>query len=358
MHAFQNAEETDFSHKNVLVRVDFNVELDNKQEALEQFKLEAPKRLLKRLQSFPGIRIALCSHYGRPAGVDESCSLGRVLPSAEQALGVKLCLVSDCIGPEVGEALESQEEGEILLLENVRFHEGETTDDSEFAAQLAMYFDAYINEAFSVCHRSQASVSAITEQLPSFAGPRLIEEVEVLDRIRTEPDRPAIAIIGGAKIETKLPLIREFERMYDVVLVGGRVANEAIDQGIEFSEKVLLPRDFQGNGERLDIGPMTMAMFTSVIRKAKTIVWNGPLGKFEEKPYDEGTNAVLHAISESDGQVVIGGGESLAVLEHKGLIKSIGFVCTGGGAMLEYMSGQELPGLAVLEHSSVGRGNS
>lgn len=349
MHAFPNAMDEDFSGKKVLVRVDFNVELDHKEEVLEQFKIEAPKRLLEHLRSFPGVRIALVSHYGRPKGADPALSLGRVLPSAERALGVKLRLVSDCVGPAVAEALESQEEGEILLFENVRFHEGETSDDPEFAAQLAAPFDVYINEAFSVCHRAQASVSAIAGRIPTYAGPRLVEEVAMLNQIRTEPARPAIAIIGGAKIGTKLPLIREFERLYDAVLVGGKVANEAADQGVEFSEKVLTPKDFQGGDDRLDIGPMTTAMFIEIIKRARTIVWNGPLGKFEEKPYDAGTNAILHAISESSGQVVIGGGESLAVVERQDLIHKVGFVCTGGGAMLEYMSGKELPGLVALD---------
>lgn len=353
MHAFPNAMDEDFSGKKVLVRVDFNVELDNKDEALEQFKLEAPKQVLDHILSFPDVRVALLSHFGRPeGGSDESLSLKRVLPTIKRILGREVRFVSDCVGDSVREALDEAGEGEILLLENVRFHDGEAADDADFAAQLAAPFDVYVNEAFSVCHRRQASVSAIAGRIPTYAGPRLIDEVAMLDRIRTEPARPAVAIIGGAKIETKLPLIREFERIYDAVLVGGKVANEAIDQKIEFSEKVLLPKDFQGNGERLDIGSMTMAMFISVIQRAKTIVWNGPLGKFEEKPYDEGTNAILHAILESEGQVVIGGGESLAVLEHRGLIKKIGFVCTGGGAMLQYMGGQELPGLVALKRST------
>ncbi len=351
MHVFPSIEGVDFSGKRVLVRVDFNVELDNKQEALEQFKLDAPRSLLDRLSAFPDVRVALCSHYGRPEGTDPSLSLSRVLPSAERALGRKLRFVPECVGGPVVAALDEMREGEMLLLENVRFHGGEELDDGTFAAELSAPFDAYINEAFSVCHRAQASVSAIAGMIPTYAGPRLIEEVVMLDRIRTEPAHPAIAIIGGAKIETKLPLIREFERIYDAVLVGGRVANEAIDQGVEFSEKVLLPRDFQGGETRLDIGPMTTAMFIEIVRHAKTIVWNGPLGKFEEKPYDAGTDAILHAISESDGQVVIGGGESLAILEHQGFIHKVGFVCTGGGAMLEYMSGKELPGLVALERA-------
>lgn len=353
MQNFLNAEDVDFSGKRVLIRVDFNVELDHKEQALEQFKIEAPKRVIDHVLSFPGVRVALLSHFGRPAGKpDESLSLSRVLPSAERAIGHKLRFVGDCVGDPVLSALDDMEDGEMLLLENVRFHEGEEADDDDFATRLAAPFDIFVNEAFSVCHRAQASVSSLTRHLPSVAGPRLIEEIRTLDLVRSEPARPAIAVIGGAKIETKLPLLREFERLYDAVLVGGKVANEAIDQGIGFSEKVLLPRDFQGGEARLDIGPMTTAMFIEIIRQAKTIVWNGPLGKFEEKPYDAGTDGVLHAMSESGAQIVIGGGESLAVLEHEGLIDRIGYVCTGGGAMLEYMSGKTLPGLVALSEAA------
>ncbi|NTW14095.1 MAG: phosphoglycerate kinase [Candidatus Moranbacteria bacterium] len=349
MNQARSAEDFDFSGKKVLVRVDFNVELNNKQEVQEQFKLEAPRKTLDRIRSFSGVKIALISHFGRPEGKkDEAFSLRQVVPAVERALDIKIRFVDDCIGSSVIDGLETMSSDEILLLENVRFYPGEEADDPAFATELASPFDVYVNEAFSVCHRNQASVSAITRILPSLAGPRLLEEAAMLDRIKDDPARPAIAIIGGAKIETKLPLIREFERIYDAVLVGGKIANEAADQEIQFSDKVLLPKDFQGGENRLDIGPATTAMFIEVIRHARTIVWNGPLGKFEEKPYDAGTDAILHAISESGAQVVIGGGESLAVLEREGLIDKIGFVCTGGGAMLEYMSGNTLPGLVAL----------
>lgn len=349
MQKLKNAKDFDFTGKRVLVRVDFNVELDNKEEVLEQFKLEAPKRALDHILSHPGVKVALLSHFGRPAGKpDESFSLKRVIDVASRSLGRKLRFVPDCVGEPVLSALDDMAEDEVLLLENVRFHPEEEADDALFARELAAPFDIYVNEAFSVCHRAQASVSAVTSRLPSLAGPRLIEELDTLDLVRTSPARPAIAVIGGAKIETKLPLIREFERIYDAVLVGGKIANEAIDQKIEFSDKVLLPKDFQGGDARLDIGPMTTAMFIEIIRQGKTIVWNGPLGKFEEKPYNAGTDAVLHAMSQSHGRVVIGGGESLAVLERAGMIEKIGFVCTGGGAMLEYMSGKELPGITAL----------
>jgi len=236
--------------------------------------------------------------------------------------------------------------GERLL--QMRFYEGEEKNDEEFAKKLAEPFDMYVNEAFSVCHRSHASVDAITRHLPSFAGLRLMEEIQELDNVRLSPEHPAVAIIGGAKIETKLPLIKALEKNFDAILVGGKVANEAIDQNIPFSDKVLLPKDFD-SAMRLDIGPQTIGYFTQIICQAKTVIWNGPMGKFEEKPYDMGTNAILHALLESEAYVVIGGGESLAVLEKADVIDKVSFVSSGGGAMLEYLSDKALPGLIALE---------
>ena len=353
MAGIRSVEEVDFSGKKVLLRVDFNVELNKKQDVQEQFKLEAPRKTLAHILSFPGVRVALLTHFGRPEGKrDETFSLRPVVDDAERALGLPVAFVEDCVGDSVVSALDALPEGGVLLLENVRFYPGEESDDAGFAAQLAAPFDVYVNEAFSVCHRAQASVSSVTTHLPSFAGFRLFEEIRKLEEVRKYPERPAVAVIGGAKIETKLPLIREFERLYDAVLVGGKIANEAIDEGISFSEKVLLPRDFQGGDARLDIGPMTTAMFVEVIRKAKTIVWNGPMGKFEEKPYDAGTDAVLHAMLESNANIVIGGGESLVIIEKADLMHKIGFVSTGGGAMLEYLSGDTLPGLVALERTA------
>jgi phosphoglycerate kinase len=344
----------DFTGKKVLLRVDFNVELDSQGDVLERFKLEASRETVSRILSFPGVKVALLSHFGRPEGKrDEKYSMKPIQDDVSRALGVPVVFVDDCLGDAVVSGLAALAEGETLLLENVRFYPGEESNDESFAAALAAPFDVFVNEAFSVCHRDQASVTAVTRILPSFAGLRLLEERGKLDEIRRSPMHPAVAIIGGAKIETKLPLIREFERTYDAVLVGGKVANEAIDQGVSFSEKVLLPADFQGGeGARLDIGPKTTAMYIEIVKRARTIVWNGPMGKFEEKPYDAGTNAIVHAMSESSAEIVVGGGESLTILERGNLIRKVGYVCTGGGAMLEYMSGKELSGLTALAEAA------
>jgi phosphoglycerate kinase len=344
----RSIETADCSNQSVLVRVDFNIEQSNIADIQEHFRLDIARKTIDLIAGAPGVKIALITHFGRPAGRPETAySVEQLLPAIERALGRKVMFVPDCIGIRVADALRDLPAGQVLLLENVRFYSGEEENDGAFAEKLAAPFTLYVNEAFSVCHRAHASVEAITRLLPSYAGLRLIEEVDQLDRIRFSPEHPAVAIIGGAKIETKLPLISALEQSYDAVLIGGKIANEALDQKLVFSEKVLLPKDFDSSA-RLDIGPQTIAYYTQIIGKAKTIIWNGPMGKFEEKPYDIGTEAILHAILESQAYVVIGGGESLAVLEKAGVIGKVSFVSSGGGAMLEYLGGKALPGIVAL----------
>lgn len=344
----RSIETADCSNQSVLVRVDFNIEQSNIAEIQEHFRLDIAKKTIDLIASAPGVKIALLTHFGRPNGQPETAySVEQLLPAVERALGRKVVFVPDCIGGRVTEALRNLSVGQVLLLENVRFYPGEEENDESFAQQLAEPFTVFVNEAFSVCHRAHASVDAITRLRPSYAGLRLMCEVTELDRVRLFPKHPAVAIIGGAKIETKLPLISALEQNYDAVLIGGKIANEALDQKLVFSEKVLLPNDFDSSA-RLDIGPQTIAYYAQIISKAQTIVWNGPMGKFEEKPYDIGTEAILHAILESQAYVVIGGGESLAVLEQANVIQKIGFVSAGGGAMLEYLGGKHLPGIVAL----------
>lgn len=345
----RSMENVDFTGQTVLVRVDFNIEQSNISNIEEHFRLDIVKETIDLIAVAPGARIALLTHFGRPEGKrDERYSVARLVTSVSRALGRDVVFVPDCIGASVENALKQSAPDQILLLENVRFYEGEEKNDEVFATALAKPFTLYVNEAFSVCHRAHASVEAITRLLPSYAGLRLIKETVELDRVRLSPEHPAIAIIGGAKIETKLPLIQTLEKNFDAILVGGKVANEALDQKLVFSEKVLLPQDFD-SALRLDIGPQTIGYYTQIIGKAKTIIWNGPMGKFEEKPYDIGTDTILHALLNSPAYVVIGGGESLAVLEKADVIEKISFVSSGGGAMLEYLSGKALPGLQALQ---------
>ncbi len=336
----------EFAGKKVLVRADFNVGIvDGKIQ--ERFKLEACKETVEFLASQAGTKIALASHLGRPDGKENfDFSLTQLIGELEKVLERKIIFAENCLGKDVLEALDGLNEGEVLLLENVRFHGGEESNDENFAKLLAENFDAYVNDAFSVCHRDQASVTGVTKFLPSYGGFWLQKEIENLDKVMKNPEFPATAIIGGAKIETKLPLIKLFESTYTNILVGGKIANEAIDQSLQFSPKVILPVDFAQ--DHLDIGEKTVQIFKEIIGQAKVIVWNGPLGKFEQPPFDGGTREILSAVVASDAYTLIGGGESVQVLEENNLMDKVSFVSTGGGAMLEYLSGNPMPGIEAL----------
>lgn len=339
-------QDADVKNKKVLLRVDFNVAV--KEGAVEEkFKIEAAKETLDYLLS-QGAKVALISHLGRPAGkFDPDFSFKLLTGGIAAILGTRLVFAGDCIGPAVAGGLENLNSGEALLLENVRFYPGDEANDKEFSQQLSQGFDIFINDAFSASHRDHASVSGITKLLESFAGFRLQKEIEEMEKVKNDFSRPAVAIIGGAKIETKLPVIKFFEEKYDQVLVGGKIANEALDQKINFGEKVILPEDF--SGDRLDIGPNTLKKFKEIIGGAKTIVWNGPLGMFEKKEYAAGTYETLDAIlGKSGAYVVIGGGETLEALEERKAMEKVSFVSTGGGAMLTYLGGEKMPGIDVL----------
>ena len=345
----RSVRDMDVAGKKVLFRVDFNVELDEKRDVREKYKVESAKYTLEYLLS-QGAKVALLTHLGRPEGKpNPAFSVRDIADDVERILARKACFVDDCVGEKVENALHDLASDEVVLLENVRFYPGDETNDPEFSKFLAAPFDLFVNGAFSVCHRDQASVTSVTRFLPSSAGLHLLDEVKHLTDARERPIRPAVAIIGGAKIETKLPIIRMFEEKYDRVLVAGKVACEAEDEKIAFSDRVLLPEDYASN--RQDIGRKTLLRFREEILKAKTIVWNGPLGKFENPEYAAGTNMVLESIIESGAFSIVGGGETIIALEEAGVFQKISFVSTGGGAMLEFLSGEPLPGLLALEDS-------
>lgn len=342
MKTIQNAE---LENKRVLLRVDFNVSLEN-EDAKEKFKIEAAKETLDYLLQ-KNAKVALISHLGRPDGkVNPEFSLSQIRDDAERILGVKVVFIDDCIGEKVKTGLENLKNGEMMLLENVRFYEGEESNDEDFAKNLAENFDIFINDAFSVSHRDQASVTGVTKFLPSLAGFRLQKEIENLKKIENNPVCPIVAIIGGAKIETKLPVIKFFENKCGNVLVGGKVANEALDEKKVFGSHVIFPEDYVD--DRMDIGPKTREKFRAIIKKAGMIVWNGPMGKFEEEKYSHGTQEILEAILASHAYSFVGGGETLEILEKNNAMDKISFVSTGGGAMLEYLGGGKMPGIDCL----------
>jgi phosphoglycerate kinase len=350
---------SDVEGKKVLLRVDFNSSIEE-DTVKEKFKIQAADETVRYLLAM-NAKVALLTHLGRPAAVktltgepegkpDPKFSLNPIKDDVEYILGHKVKFVPDCIGDEVRKTVNDLKEGEIALLENVRFYSGDESNDEEFAKKLAEGFDVFINDAFSVCHRDQASVSGVTKFLPSYAGLNLQKEIEEMEKVKNNFSRPAVAIIGGAKIETKLPMIKFFEGIYDNILVGGKVANEALSQNIAFGQKVLLPTDFID--DRMDIGTETLVKFKDIIEKAKTIVWNGPTGKFEEEKYATSSNEILKSILASSAHVLIGGGETLEVLEKNNVTPEIqkrGFVSTGGGAMLDYLGGEIMPGIEALK---------
>lgn len=340
-------QDADVQGKNVLMRVDFNVSLDENEDVIEAHKIRAAKDSLELLIENGARKVALLTHFGRPDGeIKPEFSVRQIVDDVERILGIKVSFVNDCVGEKVKEEIENGE-SQIVLLENVRFYAEEKEGDVEFAKRLAEPFDVYVNDSFGVDHRGHASVCAIVDILPSYGGIWLQKEIENLEKVKNNQERPAVAIIGGAKIATKLPLIEMFEKSYDYVLVGGRVAVEAVEQGIEFSDKVILPVDFAGG--TLDIGPKTIELFREKIEQAKTIVWNGPMGKFEEKPYDTGTRELVKFVAENrDAFSLIGGGESVQALAESDYWDDISFVSTGGGAMLSFLIGERMLGIEGL----------
>ena len=338
-------QDADISGKKVLLRVDFNVAVEDG-KVKESFKIKAAKETLDYLLK-NNAKVAMISHLGRPDGkINPEFSLAQIRDDSEAILGIKVAFVSDSIGEKVKDSLSSLSDNEVLMLENVRFYEGDEKNDDGFSRQLADGFDIFVNDAFSASHRDHASVTGVAKIIPGYAGLRLQKEISEMERIKNDPAHPAIAIIGGAKIETKLPVINFFESSYDNILVGGKIANEAVDQKTEFSDKVMLPIDYVD--DRMDIGPETVAQFGEVIKKAKTIVWNGPTGKFEEEKYAKSSNDILAAVLGSGAYTVVGGGETLEILEKNDAMDKINFVSTGGGAMLDYLGGHSMPGIEAL----------
>jgi len=343
-------QKVDLTNKRVLLRADFNVSIDPSGAAKETYKIAALKETVDYVLSHKGVSLAIVSHLGRPSSPDDTAfSLKNLKDEVSQILGRPVAFVCNCVGVCVQRAISEYKEGQVVLLENLRFHEGEKKNDSLFATQLTTAFDIYINDAFSVTHRAHASVQAITHLIPSYAGIWLQREVQMLTKAKTAAVTPSVAIIGGAKIQTKLPLIATLEKSYTKILVGGRTAVEAIDQKMSFSQKVVLPQDFAGE-KKYDIGIQTITQFNTYINDAKLIVWNGPMGKFEQPPFDNGTKEIAQAIaSNKQAFRIVGGGESVQALRSLGYDKDVDFVSTGGGAMLAFMAGEPMPGLETLQ---------
>lgn len=331
----------DVKNKKVLVRCDFNCPINEKGEILNDFRIKRTVPTIKYLIS-KNAKIILMSHLDDPGGkIVESLRLVWVQKKLSEHLHSPVIKSPDCIGKEVQEAVENIKNGEILLLENLRFYMEEEENDMGFAKDLSGLGDVYVNDAFGASHRRHASIVGVPKYLPAFAGFLLEKEIKTLKNVLEKPKRPLVGIFGGVKVETKLPTIKKFIEIADYVLVGGKIAKE-----ISFSANNLLVADLTKDG--FDINKQSIEKFKEIIKKAGTIVWNGPLGYFEKPEYEKGTKEIAKAIAESTAFKVLGGGETLFAVSKYDLENKVDFLSTGGGAMLEFLAKETLPGLEVI----------
>jgi phosphoglycerate kinase len=337
----------DAKGKRVLVRVDFNVPLvpptesDYPGEVADDSRIRAAVPTIAALRA-KGAMVALCSHLGRPAGPDRKLSLRPVAKRAAEILGVPVPLAHDCIGPEVRQQLRELEPGDVLMLENVRFHPEEERNDPAFAKALADGFDAYVNDAFGAAHRAHASTEGVAHLLPAYAGLLLEKEVRVLVSLLESPKRPFVAVIGGAKISSKIDVLKALVAKVDSLAIGGGMANTFL----------AAPIDMRWSGDKiLDIGEETEREYVAHIHDAKTVFWNGPMGLFEQPQFAHGTEAIARAMAEATARgvvTVVGGGESVQATEQLGLADRMTHLSTGGGAALELIEGKKLPGVEAI----------
>jgi len=337
-----------FKNKRVLVRCDFNVPLSGQGEILDDFRIKQTIPTIEYLIKKEA-KVILMSHLGRPEGkVVEGLRLTPIQEKLMEYLDLSVTKAPDCVGKEVEEWVREMEPGEILLLENLRFHQEEEKGEENFTKNLAKLGDIFINEAFSVCHRSQASVVGITKYLPSGAGFLLEKEIEILSQIIKNPERPLIVIIGGSKVKDKAKVIGKFLEIGDWILVGNLVAKEIREKEMTMKnlEKIIFP---VLNGQILDLDKKTIENFKEKIKMAKTIFWAGPLGKIEEKKYQKGTREIARAIIKSRAFSVVGGGDTIEFLNKAKVIEKFNHISTGGSALLEFLAEEKLPGIEALE---------
>lgn len=394
MPSFKTLDQAVVANKRVLVRVDLNVPMEN--GLVSDFTRIARVIPTIRELSDKGARVILLSHFGRPKGADKSQSLEPLVSVLSEALGKMVLFAPDCIGPDAEKAVSILQPGQVLVLENTRFHKGEEKNEPDFVAALAKHGDVYVNDAFSAAHRAHASTEGLAHKMPAFAGRALEAELEALETALEKPERPVMAVAGGAKISTKLELLGNLLAKVDKLAIGGAMANTFLAaqgkpvgkslvekdlletaRGIlakakETSCEIILPSDvvvageFKANAPSkvvpadkvgandmiLDIGRESIGHVISALAASKTLVWNGPFGAFEMEPFDMGTNEVAEAAAEltQAGKLrsVAGGGDTVAALEHAGAAGRFTYVSTAGGAFLEWLEGKPLPGVEAL----------
>ena len=385
-----------FLDKKAIIRVDFNVPLNNG-EVTDNSRIVAASPTIKKIISDGGSCI-LMSHLGRPKGVDQSLSMGNIAKEVERVLGSEILLSKDVVGQDAKFKSKNLKPGEILLLENLRFHNEETEGDIVFAEELSKLADCYINDAFGTAHRAHASTTIIAQFFEhKFFGKLLEKEVLSIDKVMKSGEKPVLAILGGAKISTKIPIVENIMDVVDDIIIGGGMSftfvkalggsignsiheDEMIDTAIDILQaaknknvKIHLPVDvvcsteFSNDGEQnifdidkipenfegMDAGPKSLEIFKEVILNSKTILWNGPVGVFEFSNYSNGTKSVGDAVATSTKNgafSLVGGGDSVAAVKKFNLQNSVSYVSTGGGAMLESLEGKKLPGISALEN--------
>jgi len=386
--------------KKVLVRVDFNSLPIGDDNSGGDFKIKKVMPTLAYLRD-NGAKIILISHLGRPKGKEPALSLRPAAKRLWQLFGGSVKFVNDTIGKGVEKEINVMKEGEVIVLENLRFYKEEKENDDKFARELAKLADIFVQDGFGVCHRPNASIIGIPKYLPSYPGLLLEEEIRVLSSVLVTPDRPLVSIIGGVKILTKTRVIESLLDKSDYLLLGGKIANSIlvakgicvkdllssddedlreVAKGINLtSPKLHLPVDgmmalsnFEEDYSRIgavgtvrreeniyDIGPETIEKYGDILLEAKTVIWNGPLGFFEKPPFDRGTMEIAKMIGQINNQVfsVVGGGETVEAIQKLGIENQFDHISTGGGAMLDFMAGKDLPGIVALEENSKKKNN-
>lgn len=380
--------------KKVLVRVDFNVPLNEGLEITDDTRIKATLPTIKYLISNQ-VKVILMSHLGRPKGkVMEKLRLNSVAQRVGELLGQKVKKLNDCVGEEVEKAVLNMQKGEVMLLENLRFHPEEEKNNPEFAKSLAKSADIFVNDAFGTAHRAHASTVGVARILPSCAGFLMAREVEVLSNLLENPERPFVVVLGGAKISGKIEIVQNLLSIADRILISGgmsytclaalgyevgnslleeydlKIVRKMLKEAEERGNKILLPVDLiitkevsektesklfeidniPKDGIGVDLGERSLIEFEKEIKKAKTVFWNGPVGVFEIEKYARGTNRIAKIMADMQGEAVtiIGGGDSIAAIDKAGLTEKMTHISTGGGASLEFLGGEKLPGIEIL----------
>ncbi len=387
---FRTIKDVNVSGKKVLVRVDFNVPLDENLKITDDTRMRMAVPTLKHIINNGG-KLIIMSHLGRPKGeVVAKYSLKSVVAHLSELLGKPVAFANDCIGEEATKVVNNLKDGEVALLENLRFHKEEEKNNPEFAKALASLGDIFVSDAFGTAHRAHASTAGIADTLPAYAGFLMEKEITYLSKVTENPERPLVAIMGGAKVSDKILVIENLLEKVDTLLIGGGMAytflksqgvkigkslceddkldlaKSLIEKAKKLGKKMLFTQDVIGtkdfatvcgtykmaelpeDAEGVDIGPETIKAFETELKKAKTVLWNGPMGVFEKPAFANGTRKIAEILGTLDAITVIGGGDSVAAIEQMGCADKVSHVSTGGGACLEFLEGKTLPGIAVF----------